>query len=64
MSKEFFVLCGLQDVLNFGGTALQALLNAILLGQCIQTARLPADRKAELKLQEPSSPSKASPAPT
>lgn len=56
----------LQDMLNFWGTAVQAVLNGTLLLQCIQTARMPADRRKELELDGPSeaSPSKAFPSQT
>ena len=50
-------------MLNFWGTAVQAVLNGTLLFQCIQTARMPASRREELQLDTPpSSPAKAFPA--
>lgn len=46
-------------MLNFAGTALQAVLNALLLFQCVQTARLPDAKKIELQIHDPFEPAKA-----
>lgn len=50
----------LQDMLNFWGTALQAVLNGTLLYQCIQTARLPPGKLQELQLLDSSGPAQHS----
>ncbi|KAK9800256.1 hypothetical protein WJX73_008298 [Symbiochloris irregularis] len=65
-ARMFTTLVLTQDMLNFWGTAVQAVLNGTLLLQCIQTARMPAEKRRELELDGPTeaSPSKAFPSQT